>query len=98
MRDLLFFARAKKSRQKKALFPDKSILTPKFYRDFSIRHPWRIEKRRASCPPPAGSGKRTVIRCDENQNRQGNELICSNLLRLLAMRYSRTLLFGQAFI
>jgi hypothetical protein len=54
-RDLLFFARAKKSRQKKALFPDGAILRRHCYGDFSIRRPWRIEKRRTSCPPPSGS-------------------------------------------
>jgi hypothetical protein len=67
VRDLLFFARAKKSRQKKALFPDKSIMPVSCYQDFSICRPWRIEKRRASCPPPDGSAKTAIIHRYEDQ-------------------------------
>jgi hypothetical protein len=32
-----------------------------YYGDFSIRRPWRIEKRRTSCPPPDGSGQTRVV-------------------------------------
>jgi hypothetical protein len=67
MRDLIFFTRVKKSRQKKALFPDKANLMLHCQQDFSIRHPWRIEKRRASCPPPDGSGNTAAVHRDEGQ-------------------------------
>jgi hypothetical protein len=60
-------ARAKKSRQKKALFLDKSIMPLSCYQDFSIHRPWRIEKRRASCPPPDGSAKTAIIHRYEDQ-------------------------------
>ncbi|PPT92749.1 hypothetical protein XthCFBP4691_02780 [Xanthomonas theicola] len=55
MRDLLFFERPKKSKQKKGR---PSRVAPRRARgsratwDFSMAHPCASEKRRASCAPP----------------------------------------------
>jgi hypothetical protein len=55
---------------KESTFRDTSIVLRNCYRDFSIRRPWRIEKRRASCPPPDGSGWDAVGYRDEKSKMQ----------------------------